>query len=63
MTTQILEDELLTPDQVSEMLSIPKATLYKWRASNTGPAAFRIGKHLRYRASVVAEWVALQENQ
>ena len=63
MPQSTLEDELLTPEQVSEILSIPRATLYAWRTKGKGPVAFRVGKHLRYRASAVDAWLSSQETE
>ena len=63
MPQSILEDELLTPEQVSEILTIPRATLYAWRTKGTGPAALKVGKHLRYRRSTIDAWLSSQENQ
>ncbi len=63
MNKPILKDQLLTPEQVSEMLSIPRATLYAWRTKGKGPDGLRVGKHLRYRASAIDAWLERQENQ
>jgi hypothetical protein len=35
---------------------VPKQTVYCWRTSGYGPAGFRVGKHLRWRASTVIAW-------
>lgn len=48
---------LLTPQELSEYLQVPVATLYQWRHRGEGPAASRIGRHLRYRRSDVDAWV------
>ena len=42
-------ERLLTPDEVAGLLSVPVATLYRWRYVGTGPPAIRVGKYLRYR--------------
>jgi hypothetical protein len=54
-------DVLLTIDEVAVIVRRPKATLRKWRSTGEGPAAFRIGKILVYRKSVVFEWIEEQE--
>lgn len=54
-------DGLLTPDEVAAHLKVPAATLPKWRAQRSGPAAFRIGKHLRCRRSAVDSFLRPQE--
>ena len=50
---------LLSPQQLAGFLQIPVKTLYQWHYLGTGPAALRIGRHLRYRRSSVARWLAL----
>ena len=52
------QDRLLTPDELAAELQIPVATLYRWRSLGTGPAAFRLGRHLRYRRQEVERWLA-----
>lgn len=51
---------ILTIDQASAFLSIPKATLYTWRTRRTGfgPLAVKLGGRLRYRRSDLDAWVA-----
>ena len=43
---------------VSTFLGVPVATLYQWRHLGTGPKAYRLGKHLRYRQADVEAWLA-----
>lgn len=50
-------DKLLTPDEVAEMLGIPKNTLYSWRHFGRGPIATKVGRHLRYRESHLGTWI------
>jgi excisionase family DNA binding protein len=50
-------DEMLTPDDVANMLKIPKSTLYSWRYHRTGPKAVLVGRHLRYRRQDLAEYL------
>lgn len=45
---------------VSTFLGVPVATLYQWRHLGTGPKAYRLGKHLRYRQGDVEAWLANQ---
>jgi excisionase family DNA binding protein len=54
-------DRWMTPEEVAERLRVPRATLYAWRYKNIGPAAIRLGRHLRYRVEVVEAWEAEQE--
>lgn len=40
------EDELLTLDDVAEILSAPVNTVRWWRQTGTGPEFFKIGRRL-----------------
>lgn len=52
----IHERELLTPEEVADLLRIEARTLRSWRASRTGPAYIKIneGMILYRRADVLA---------
>lgn len=52
-----LSTRLLSTDEVARLLVVPVTTLYTWRYKGTGPKAYRVGKHLRYRLSDVMEWL------
>ena len=56
-----MPDRWMTPEEVAERLRVPRATLYAWRYKNIGPAAVRLGRHLRYRIEAVEQWEAEQE--
>jgi excisionase family DNA binding protein len=49
--------ELWGPQQLAEYLSIPLATVYRWRTRRYGPPGVRMGKHVRYRKDDVERWV------
>lgn len=49
--------ELLTPAQLSWRLAVPTATLAFWRATNQGPSFLKIGRHVRYDAQDVDNWL------
>jgi predicted DNA-binding transcriptional regulator AlpA len=51
------DEPLMTGDDVSTMLQIPKATLYSWTYRNTGPPAKRVGRFLRYERRAVLRWL------
>jgi hypothetical protein len=56
------EDALLTPPEVSDILRVPVGTLRQWRHRNTGPRAIRFESgSVRYRRSVVLDWLTAQE--
>ena len=46
-----------TPEEVSELIQIPVATLARWRYMRTGPPSVRIGKHVRYDPDDVERWL------
>jgi excisionase family DNA binding protein len=50
-------ERLLTADEVAEYLGIPVATLYQWRHKGSGPAAYRVGRYLRYEPTAVRRWL------
>jgi excisionase family DNA binding protein len=52
-----LEDRLLWPEQVAEMLGLPIGTLANWRYQGRGPAFVKVGRHVRYRRSDVLGWI------
>jgi len=51
-------ERLLAPDEVSEILGVPVTTLYRWRYHRSGPAALKVGKHLRYRPKDVEKFIS-----
>jgi excisionase family DNA binding protein len=52
MTTQ----NLLDSHQAAEHLNIGVQTLRLWRHKSRGPKYYRIGTHIRYRATDLDEW-------
>jgi predicted DNA-binding transcriptional regulator AlpA len=55
-----LSARLLSTDAVARLLVVPVTTLYTWRYKGTGPKAFKVGKHLRYRLADVLTWLEQQ---
>lgn len=55
-----MSTRLISPDEVSERLQVPVATLYRWRSTNYGPPAIKVGKHLRYRQSDIDAFIEAQ---
>ena len=51
---------LLTVHEVATYLAVPVATLYQWRYLHTGPAAYRVGRHIRYDPNTVQAWLRQQ---
>ena len=57
-------ERLISPEQLAALLGdIPVRTLYRWRQTNYGPTAIRVGKHLRYRTADVTRWIDEQAAQ
>ena len=50
-------DPLLSPEQLADYLGVPIKTVYRWREHRDGPPGFRVGRHVRYRASDVDAWI------
>lgn len=60
MNAAEVPERLMTLAELSEMLGVPVSTLYAWRYRGEGPAGYRIGRHVRYRRSVVEAWIECQ---
>ena len=52
-----ISSRLLSTEEVAGILVVPVNTLYCWRYKGTGPRAYRVGKHLRYRLVDVLDWL------
>ena len=52
-----LVPELLTPEQVAELLHVEASLLRRWRYERRGPMSFKIGKYVRYRLEDVLAWL------
>jgi predicted DNA-binding transcriptional regulator AlpA len=51
------DDELLTIQEVADVVRVPVATLRYWRHLGTGPNSFRIGRSVRYWRTEVFAWL------
>ena len=56
-------ERLMTLLEVSQLLGVPIATLYRWRNRGEGPTGYRIGRHVRYRRAAVEAWIETQADQ
>lgn len=52
-----MTNKLLSIEDLSDYLGVPKNTLYQWRTKGYGPAGVRVGKHVRYRPEAVDAWL------
>jgi excisionase family DNA binding protein len=55
-------DELLTIQEVADVVRVPVATLRYWRHLGSGPSSFRIGRSVRYWRSEVLYWLERQSS-
>jgi excisionase family DNA binding protein len=60
--TDIHDDTLHTLAEVAELLRVPPATLRYWRHLGSGPRSFRVGRHVRYYRTDVADWLRTQRD-
>lgn len=56
----VKDDDLLTIDEVAEMLRIPVATLRYWRHLGEGPQGFKVGRRVVYWRHAVRHWLQEQ---
>ncbi len=52
--------QLLTSDDVAQMLKVSRQTLSNWRSARRGPEGVKLGRALRYRRSSVLAWIEAQ---
>jgi excisionase family DNA binding protein len=60
--TEADDGRLGTAQEVAEYLRLPIQTLYSYRLDGRGPAAIKVGRHLRYRWSDVQAWLDSQRD-
>lgn len=53
---------LLTVEDVAEILCVPLSTVHHWAVRGDGPPSFKVGKHRRFDAAIVAEWIRRQKD-
>jgi prophage regulatory protein len=63
LTNTADEDVIMTPEEVAKLARVSIDTLRYWRHRKTGPPSFPVGRRIRYRRSVVLEWIAQQERE
>lgn len=49
--------DLLTIDELSNYLQVPKQTIYYWQKIGSGPRPLKVGKHLRWNKRAVLDWL------
>jgi predicted DNA-binding transcriptional regulator AlpA len=53
----ILNDKLLAPADVADILGVPINSLKMWRYRRTGPPWLKLGRHVRYRREELERWL------
>jgi excisionase family DNA binding protein len=53
LTGAVTSRQLLTVDELAELLQVSRETIYTWNRKRTGPPYDESGKHIRYRSSDV----------
>lgn len=56
-----MESDLMTANEVSEYLRIPKSTVYKLVQEGKIPG-FKVGRHWRFRREVFQNWIRNKED-
>lgn len=52
-----MNEQLLTSEEVADLLKVSVASLYQMRYHRQAPPAVRIGGRLRWQPSVVLSWL------
>lgn len=55
-------EPLLDISELANYLGVPVSTIYDWRTNSKGPAAHRLGRHLKFAVSDVRAWVEEQRD-
>ncbi len=55
-TSRLEVPQILTQQQVADLLQIPARTLEDWRQRQSGPPYRKLGKHVRYELQTVVQW-------
>jgi len=53
-------EKLLSPEEVEEMLSVKRSTIYKWTFEGSIPH-LKLGRLLRFREADLREWLKDKE--
>lgn len=56
-TKGIAVGQLLTIDDLSERLKVPRETLRRWRRERRLPPAIKVGRAVRWRAEEIDRWI------
>ena len=54
--------KLLTPEELSEFVSVPVQTLARWRMEGKGPHYYKANHLVRYDMQDVKDWLDVKRN-
>jgi hypothetical protein len=63
MTRRDVVEQLMSTDEVAEVLGRPPRTLRQWRYLGVGPKYLKVGAAVRYRPRDVESWLKAQERE
>lgn len=49
--------QLLSVEQLADLLQVPVSTIYFWRHQGAGPRAIRVGRYVRFDTADVTAWL------
>ena len=53
--------DMVTTQELAELIGVPVATLNNWRSIGRGPRSFRLGRAVKYLVADVAAWIEQQQ--
>jgi hypothetical protein len=56
-------EQLMSTEEVAEVLGRPPRTLRQWRYLGVGPKYLKVGAAVRYRPRDVEKWLKAQERE
>lgn len=56
-TVEVSNIDLLSTEELSDLLGVPKSTLENWRSAKKGPKYVKYGRHVRYQRKAVERWL------
>lgn len=54
----LVDERLVSPEELAAYLAVPVQTVYGWRSKGVGPRGLRVGKHVRFRKADIERWLA-----
>ncbi|OIO04662.1 MAG: hypothetical protein AUJ52_14865 [Elusimicrobia bacterium CG1_02_63_36] len=57
------EKRLLSVDELSAYLSLPKSTIYSWVSMRRIPGVVRLGRALRFEKQAIDRWIDAEKTR